>query len=254
MHGADDQLAALADPTRRTIFELVRKQPRPVGEIARLLPVSRPAVSQHLRVLETAGLVTASQNGTRRIYDVDRRGMNELRNWVDGLWDEVLDEFETLVEKEAEMLKTSELIAPVTKTRELSVGVEVAFEMFTTRIAEWWPVATYSIHHDEVADVRFEGRVGGRVVEITKDGAEYSWAHVLAWDPPTRLALSWYSDSEPIASSTLEVRFTPLSEEKTRLDLEHHGWEEFGEEGAALRDRYESGWDAVLRPLEDVTG
>jgi DNA-binding transcriptional ArsR family regulator len=254
MPGADDQLTALADPTRRTVFELVRKQPRPVGEIARLLPVSRPAVSQHLRVLEEAGLVAASQNGTRRIYEIDHSGLIELRDWVDGLWDEVLDRFETLVEKEAEMLKTSDLIAPVTKTRELGVGVEVAFELFTTRIAEWWPVASYSIHHEDVADVRFEGRVGGRVVEITNDGTEYSWAHVLAWDPPNRLALSWYPDVEPIASSIVEVRFTPLSEARTRLDLEHRGWEEFGPEGAGLRDRYESGWDAVLRPLEDVAG
>jgi DNA-binding transcriptional ArsR family regulator len=233
---------------------LVRKQPRPVGEIARLLPVSRPAVSQHLRVLEEAGLVAASQNGTRRIYEVDQSGLIELRQWVDGLWDEVLDRFETLVEKEAEMLKTSDLIAPVTKTRELGVGVELAFELFTTRIAEWWPVASHSIHHEDVADVRFEGRVGGRVVEITKDGSEFAWAHVLAWDPPNRFALSWYPDVEPIASSIVEVWFTPLSEGRSRLDLEHTGWEEFGPEGAELRDRYETGWDVVLRPLEEVAG
>jgi DNA-binding transcriptional ArsR family regulator/uncharacterized protein YndB with AHSA1/START domain len=254
MHGADDQLTALADPTRRTIFELVRRQPRPVGEIARLLPVSRPAVSQHLRVLEGAGLVTASQNGTRRIYEVDRSGVKALRNWVDGLWDEVLDRFETLVEKEAEMLKTSERIAPVTKTRELGVGAETAFELFTTRIAEWWPVASYSINHEDVTDVRFEGRVGGRVVEITKDGTECPWGHVLAWDPPSRIVLSWYPVLEPVASSILEVHFTPLSERKTRLDLEHGGWEEFGAEGEDLRDRYETGWDAVLLPLEEVAG
>jgi DNA-binding transcriptional ArsR family regulator/uncharacterized protein YndB with AHSA1/START domain len=254
MDGADEQLTALADPTRRTIFDLVRKQPRPVGEIARLLPVSRPAVSQHLRVLETAGLVTASQKGTRRIYEVDHRGMSELRNWVDRLWDDVLDRFETLIEKETAMLKTSELMAPVAKTRELGVGVEMAFELFTTRIAEWWPVASHSIHHDDVVDIRFEGRVGGGVVEITKDGAESPWGHVLAWDPPSRLVLSWYPTLEPIASSILEVKFTPLSEERTRLDLEHRGWEEFGQEGAELRDRYESGWDVVLLPLEAVAG
>lgn len=254
MHGADDQLTALADPTRRTIFELVRQHPRPVGELASRLPVSRPAVSQHLRVLEEAGLVTASQNGTRRIYEVHRSGLNELRTWVDGLWDEVLDRFETLVEKEAEMLKTSELIAPVTKTRELGVGAEVAFDLFTTRIAEWWPVASHSIHGEGVTDVRFEGRVGGRLVEITSDGAEYAWAHVLAWDPPNRFALSWYPDTEPIASSILEVRFTPLSEGRTRLDLEHSGWEEFGPEGSGLRDRYETGWDVVLGQLEEVAG
>jgi DNA-binding transcriptional ArsR family regulator len=236
------------------IFELIREQPRPVGEIARLLPVSRPAVSQHLRVLENAGLVAASQHGTRRIYEVDRSGLDVLRSWVDGLWDAALDKLEALAKKEAEMLKTSEPLEPVVKTRELDVGVGVAFELFTTRIAEWWPVESYSINLDEVADVRFEGRVGGRVVEITKDGTECPWAHVLAWDPPHRLVLSWYPTADPVASSLLEVRFTPLSEGKTRLDLEHRGWEEFGPEGAGVRDRYETGWDAVLRPLEEVTG
>lgn len=254
MEAGGDQLGALADPTRRMIFALVREQPRPVGEIAGLLPVSRPAVSQHLRVLEDAGLVTASRQGTKRIYQVDRGGLNQLRKWVDGLWDEALDKFETLVMKEAEMLKTNEQIAPVVKTRELGVGVELAFELFTTRIAEWWPVASHSIHHDEVADVRFEGQVGGRVVEITNDGSEYSWANVLVWDPPHRFVLSWYPTLEPIASSILEVRLTPLSEGRTRLDLEHRGWEEFGKEGAGLRDRYDSGWDLVLHPLEEIAG
>lgn len=253
MH-AGDQLTALADPTRRMIFDLVRKRPRPVGEIAQVVPVSRPAVSQHLRVLVEAGLVTPSQKGTRRIYDVDRSGLTELRTWVDGLWDEALDRFETFVEKEKEMLKTSEQIAPVVKTRELGVDVDLAFDLFTKRIAEWWPVSSHSIHHEDVTDVRFEGGVGGKVVEITKDGAEYPWAHVVAWDPPHRFVLSWYPDVEPVAASTLEVRFSALSGGKARLDLEHRGWEEFGQEGVGLRDRYETGWDIVLGSLEGASG
>lgn len=251
MNAAGDQLAALADPTRRMIFQLVREQPRPVGEIARWLPVSRPAVSQHLRVLEGAGLVTGSQHGNRRIYQVDRGGLSELRTWIDQLWDEALDRFETLVEKEAKML-TDEQIAPVVKTRELAIGVEMAFELFTARIAEWWPVASHSISGDAVDDVRFEGRVGGRVVEITGDGMEISWAEVLVWDPPNRFVLSWHPTEEPVAASRLEVRFTSLGEGRSRLDLVHTGWEEFGGEGAGLRAGYDSGWDLVLRPLEEA--
>lgn len=79
-------LSALADPTRRRIFESLRAGPRSVTEIARGLPVSRPAVSQHLRVLSEAGLVTAEQRGTRRIYSVRAEGVEELRAYFDEFW------------------------------------------------------------------------------------------------------------------------------------------------------------------------
>ena len=77
-------LDALGDPTRRQVFELLRGGPRSVGELAAGLPVSRPAVSQHLRVLEEAGLVSHWREGTRHVYELDRAGVAELRSWVDG--------------------------------------------------------------------------------------------------------------------------------------------------------------------------
>jgi len=86
-------LDALGDPTRRSIFELLRGGPCSVGELAAELPVSRPAVSQHLRVLESAGLVVHTKQGTRRLYELDRSGVAELRDWVDGFWSEALARF-----------------------------------------------------------------------------------------------------------------------------------------------------------------
>jgi DNA-binding transcriptional ArsR family regulator len=83
-------LDALGDATRRQVFELLRMGPRSVGELAAELPVSRPAVSQHLRVLEEAGLVTHRRDGTRHLYGLNGRGVAELRSWVDGFWDEAL--------------------------------------------------------------------------------------------------------------------------------------------------------------------
>jgi DNA-binding transcriptional ArsR family regulator len=90
-----EALTALADPTRRTVFERLRTGPRTVGEIADGLPVSRPAVSQHLRVLESAKLVTARQEGTRRIYRVDQAGLAVLRGYFDSFWSDVLVAFRT---------------------------------------------------------------------------------------------------------------------------------------------------------------
>ncbi|MDX6513688.1 MAG: hypothetical protein QOE36_3192 [Gaiellaceae bacterium] len=99
-------IQALGDPTRRTIFEALRRGPRAVGELARGLPVSRPAVSQHLRVLKEAGLVTDEQHGTRRLYRVDPASVAELRDYFDGFWAEALDNFKAAVENKEPRRKT----------------------------------------------------------------------------------------------------------------------------------------------------
>jgi DNA-binding transcriptional ArsR family regulator len=83
-------LAALADPTRRALYERVRRRPRAVGELARSLSVSQPAVSQHLRVLRQARLVRERREGTRHYYSASPEGLLELRRYLDSLWDDVL--------------------------------------------------------------------------------------------------------------------------------------------------------------------
>lgn len=94
-------IQALADPTRRLVFERLRRGPLPVGRLAHGLHVSRPAVSQHLRVLEQAGLVRARREGTRRIYGVEIRGLEELRRYLESFWDDVLEAFRAEADREA---------------------------------------------------------------------------------------------------------------------------------------------------------
>ena len=96
----EQALQALGDPTRRSVLEQLRDGPRAVGEIAARLPVSRPAVSQHLRVLKEAGLVTERQNGTRRLYRVDPDGLAGLRAYLEGFWEEALASFKAAAETE----------------------------------------------------------------------------------------------------------------------------------------------------------
>jgi DNA-binding transcriptional ArsR family regulator len=95
-----EALAALADPTRRHVFEALRRGPRSVGKIAAGLPVSRPAVSQHLGVLKKAGLVGDRADGTRRVYYIDPKGLAGIRIWLDQFWDEALLSFQAEIEKE----------------------------------------------------------------------------------------------------------------------------------------------------------
>ena len=94
-------LRALADPTRRRVFERLRSGPKAVGALARGMPVSRPAVSQHLKVLKKAGLVTDRQEGTRRVYYIDPHGLGALRTWLDQFWDQALTAFQAELERQA---------------------------------------------------------------------------------------------------------------------------------------------------------
>jgi DNA-binding transcriptional ArsR family regulator len=90
---------ALADPTRRAVFERLRAGPCAVNVLAAGLPVSRPAVSQHLKALKDAGLVEERSQGVRRIYSVRREGLRELRDWIDSFWSDALEAFKKEVEK-----------------------------------------------------------------------------------------------------------------------------------------------------------
>ena len=104
---AERVLDALGDPTRRAVFARLRGRARSVGEIAAGLDVSRPAVSQHLKVLRDARLVTARAEGTRRVYAVDPRGIEAARDWLDGFWDRALAAFKEAAEREASKEKGS---------------------------------------------------------------------------------------------------------------------------------------------------
>jgi len=98
-------MEALADPTRRAVFELVAARPRSVAELTRALPVTQSAVSQHLKVLRAAELVTSHQQGTRNIYRLDRRGLERMRHWLDSMWSQALDAFASELERSEEKTK-----------------------------------------------------------------------------------------------------------------------------------------------------
>jgi DNA-binding transcriptional ArsR family regulator len=98
---AERALDAFGDPTRRRVFERLRRRTRSVREIAEGMDVSRPAVSQHLKVLQDAGLVVVRAQGKRRLYSIEPRGIAALRGWLDGFWDEALTAFKEAAEREA---------------------------------------------------------------------------------------------------------------------------------------------------------
>lgn len=94
-----EPIAALGDATRREIFELLAQSPCSVAELARRMPVTRPAVSQHLRVLKDAGLVTHRTQGTRHVYQIDPQGVAAIRDYLDRLWERALNDFKAAAER-----------------------------------------------------------------------------------------------------------------------------------------------------------
>jgi DNA-binding transcriptional ArsR family regulator len=108
MANGSAQFAALADPTRLEVFERLRSGEASVGELSRGLPVTRPAVSQHLKVLKEAGLVTDRAEGTRRVYRIDPHGLAAIRTWLDQLWAVALEEYAREVERSANETEDSQ--------------------------------------------------------------------------------------------------------------------------------------------------
>ncbi len=245
-------LEALGDPTRRALFEMLCRRPHSVGELAGAVPVSRPAVSQHLRVLKDAGLVADRAAGTRRIYRVAPAGVEQLRSYVESLWDTALAGFASAVEEEVHTMSTEHtIIAPVTKSVVVGAPPEVAFRIFTERLGEWWPLATHSI--GEAVTATMEPRTGGRIYETHADGTEADWGVVSAWEPPHRFAMEWKVNPDAAAPTVIDIRFTAV-DVGTRVDLEHSRWEQLGPSAAETRNQYDEGWDVVLAGYTDLAG
>ena len=130
------------------------------------------------------------------------------------------------------------------KSVRLPLGLEEAFELFTAGVGTWWPAATHSIHGDAVAEVVLEPRVGGELYERTTSGDKARWATVTAWEPPYRLVLEWQVN--PASPPTLVTVAFAADGDGTRVDLEHSGWEAYGEDAATHAADYVTGWDVVL--------
>jgi uncharacterized protein YndB with AHSA1/START domain len=132
----------------------------------------------------------------------------------------------------------------VRKSLTVAAPVDRAFEVFTERIGTWWPFDTHSIGKQRTRGAVFEGREGGTVYELIDGDETATWATVLAWEPPTRVLLSWHVNPH-VPATQLEVRFAPDGD-GTRVVLEHRGWELLGDKAEEGRGSYDEGWDFVL--------
>jgi DNA-binding transcriptional ArsR family regulator len=238
---AERGLAALGDATRRRIVERLAAGPCAVGDIARSLPVGRPAVSMHLRVLQEAGLVRHERAGNRRLYHLDPQGLAVLRAYMDAYWSHALRAFEMAAfarQKGQPVAVESEL--SVLKTVVVPLPLVEAFALFVQQ-DKWWPVATHHIAEPPGVTAVLEPFLGGRWFERCADGREQEWGRVLVWRPPHQIVLSWQVSSDwtfepdPARASEIDVRFLAEAPDRTRLEYEHRHLERYGEHAERMR-------------------
>ncbi|HVZ43802.1 MAG TPA: SRPBCC domain-containing protein [Ramlibacter sp.] len=142
-------------------------------------------------------------------------------------------------------------IPPVDHCVNVPLSVEDAFDLFTKRLALWWPLSTHSCAQGDAVDVEFEPRVGGRVLEHDKKGARHVWGTLLEWNPPHVLAMTWHPGQAEDQATRLKVSFTAKGA-STDVRILHDGWEARGAEGGEWRGEYEKGWAAVMQRYVDA--
>ncbi len=242
------------------IFQRLAGGPIAVTELAQELPVSRPAVSQHLRVLKDAGLVTDSKAGTRRLYQLDPEGVARLRAHFDAMWTTAMSSFQMAAENRhmERSMGSIEEKSTVRKSIRVRAGIERAFEVFAEQMETWWP-ATHHIGSTPFAAIFVEPRAGGRWYERDVEGKLTDWGKVLAWDPPHRVAFSWHvgpghdqpgwvCDPDPAKASEVEIRFTAEGPDATLVELVHSKLDRHGEGYEQLRAIFDGpgAWITIL--------
>ena len=232
--------------------------PRSVGELAQQLPISRPAVSQHLRVLKDGGLVVGRAEGTRRVYRLNPDGVAALRAYLDRVWDEALTAFHKAAEAAPTIPNRRTHEHRIHSPRPHAARSPSPFpssghsassptrstpggRRSTTSARPTWPTAILEPHE------------GGRWYERGADGSECDWGRVLVWEPPHRLVVTWQIngqwqyDPDPEHASEIEVRFTADGPGQTIVELEHRLLERLVD-GQALHDGISGGggWISLL--------
>lgn len=136
-------------------------------------------------------------------------------------------------------------IEPLRKQLKVSLSAEHAFRLFTTGIGTWWPLGTHSVGEDQAETCFFEEWVGGRIVEVLKDGSQSEWGRVLVWEPFHKVSFHWYPGRTPDTAQEVAVTFNEIPG-GTLVELVHTGWETLGGDALAKRVGYDTGWDYVL--------
>jgi hypothetical protein len=133
---------------------------------------------------------------------------------------------------------------PLNITFDVACSATHAFDIWTTRIGDWWP-ADHTVS-GEAELVVLQPGVGGRIYERTPEGLEHDWGQVTLWEPPKQLGYLWHLGTDRANATEVTIQFVPQSARSTRIEIEHRGWERLGQSGEEWRDRNRGGWVSLL--------
>jgi uncharacterized protein YndB with AHSA1/START domain len=136
------------------------------------------------------------------------------------------------------------VLEPLLLTFEVDCPAPHAFRVWTAEIGRWWPTG-HSVTAAPGLKVVLEGRTGGRIYERTPDGVEHDWGEIIAWEPPRRLAYLWHLRRDRADATEVEIRFVDAGT-RTRVEIEHRGWERLGALGPDWREANRNGWAGLL--------
>lgn len=145
------------------------------------------------------------------------------------------------------------MIEPIRLEFEVACPVDHAFSTWTRRTSTWWPVS-HTVSAADGLEVHFEPHVGGRIFERTPRGDEHDWGEITAWEPPGRLGYLWHLRADRADATEVEIRFVAVDGDRTRVEIEHRGWERLGAAGEERRDRNRGGWAGLLPHYVDAAG
>jgi uncharacterized protein YndB with AHSA1/START domain len=140
---------------------------------------------------------------------------------------------------------------PIQISFDVDCPVAHAFEVWTERIANWWP-RSHTVSAEAGTDVVPERHVGGRIYERTKGGNEHEWGEVTAFEPPRRLSYLWHIRRDRADATEVQISFTSVDASTTRVEIEHRGWERLGAQAESWRDRNCAAWDTLLPRYRDA--
>jgi DNA-binding transcriptional ArsR family regulator/uncharacterized protein YndB with AHSA1/START domain len=241
--------AALSDPTRRRILDMLRARPRTTGQISAQFPQSRYAIMKHLGVLEESGLVSVRRKGRERWNYINATPLRRIyERWLtpyQQLWANNLSRLGTIVEGEArstmsERTENAVRQASIEQVTEIAGAPAAVFDALTSRVANWWSHVTYE--SATRPDLKIEPHVGGRFVETSGD-SERLYAIITRYEPGKRLWMEGAMGLGGCIFGTITFELEPRGENATEVRLSHRMIGEVDDEVAAM---YRGGWKALL--------
>ena len=245
---------ALTDPGRREVLEQLIQGPRTAAQLATQLAAPAPVLSEWLETLRGAGLVAEDRSSPLPTYQVNSKGVEELRGYLERIANLPSAEISGVpVGRRSPQPLDPETHFLVRREIQLHRSQDEAFQLFTAGMGDWWPLGR--CHFGQVAPVTvvLEPRTGGRWYERGEDGSESPWGETLVFEPSRRVVMSWRVDPDwhydPAVRTEVEVTFVPDGPAACRVQLEHRSLEQLGADAARLQATFdaEDGWTELLR-------